>query len=192
MLAARNRYTGAYLPFAPDVLSLAERYGFSVPRVYQFDQLSDILARLRELDVTEEGYVVEFSDGQRFKFKGDRYLELQKLLIGLTFNNVLNAMVSGTLQTLITAIPDEYLAQVKQWIDEINQTVEQVKAHAVSIYEQAPKGSRKDFALWVQANHRDLSPYLFALFDGFDIVPLIYKMVNWGHRDKDEEGQEQN
>ena len=42
-------------------------------------------------------------------------------------------------------------------------------------YQQAPKDNRKDYALWVNANHPDLSRYLFARLDGHDIRPIIYR-----------------
>jgi RNA ligase len=80
LLAARNRFTGDYLPFFPDLYELAQRYGFTLPKVYSFNDISQILEKTGQLDANEEGYVVEFSDGSRFKFKGDRYLELQKLI----------------------------------------------------------------------------------------------------------------
>src|SRR5579859_6447299 len=63
LLAARNRFTGDYLPFFPEVYNLAEHYGFSLPRLYQFNNLTQILEKTGSLDASEEGYVVEFSDG---------------------------------------------------------------------------------------------------------------------------------
>ncbi len=89
LLAARNRHTGEYLPFFPDVYNIAAQYGFSLPRIYPFVEIKHIIEQTGTLDVNTEGYVVEFSDGSRWKFKGDRYLEMQKLIMGLTFKNVL-------------------------------------------------------------------------------------------------------
>lgn len=80
LLAARNRFTGAYLPFYPDLYELAKWYGFNLPQTYPFNNLREILA---ETGTTKhEGWVVEFSDHQRFKFKGDYYLEQALLLAG--------------------------------------------------------------------------------------------------------------
>lgn len=41
----------------------------------------------------------------------------------------------------------------------------------------APQTDRKTFALWVRQNHPDDEPYLFALLDGRDITPLVYRMA---------------
>jgi RNA ligase len=125
----------------------------------------------------QEGWVVEFSDGSRWKVKGDRYLELHKLISGLTFKWTLTEMANGTIQSTKQVIPEEFLVQVDEWMAEIEAIIRQVKAQAAAAFEQAPKHSRKDFALWVQQHHQTLAPYLFAQLDRKDITPLIYKLA---------------
>lgn len=82
LLAARNRFTGAYLPFFPDLIELAHRFGFSLPRVYHFNRVIDVIAQTGKDHGEFEGWVVEFSDGQRFKFKTDHYVEQHLLRQG--------------------------------------------------------------------------------------------------------------
>ncbi len=190
LLAARNRLTGAYLPFFPDVYELAQRYGFSLPKVYSFNDISQIIAKTGQIDANEEGYVVEFSDGSRFKFKGDRYIELHKLITSLTFKNVLRAMEAGSIQQILEIVPDEFLAETRGWIEEIKTTLAAVKALVQAAFNAAPKESRKDFALWVQANQKEIAPYLFAMLDGKDIEPLLYKRHSWGHDDEGKSDEE--
>lgn len=185
LLAARNRFTGDYLPFFPDLVELATHYGFTLPQVYNINDITTILEKTGAIDFNEEGYVVEFSDGSRFKFKGDRYLELARLVSGLTFKNTLRAMEAGSVREMINAVPDEFLTQVKVWISEIKSTIERVTDEMIAIFETAPKESRKDFALWVQTHHKSLSRYLFALYDNEDLEPLIYKHHKWGHREEE-------
>lgn len=76
LLAARNRFTGEYLPFFPEIYELAQKYGFSLPKVYQFNNIADIFVATGKNETNYEGWVVEFSDGQRFKFKLDWYVEM--------------------------------------------------------------------------------------------------------------------
>ncbi|MEW5938504.1 MAG: T4 RnlA family RNA ligase [Chloroflexota bacterium] len=175
LLAARNRFTGAYLPFFPNIQLLADKYGFPLPRVYSFNNLTEIMERLGKMDKDEEGFVVEFSDGQRFKFKGDKYLELHRLVFGLSFKNTLLAVVTKQVDYLRSQIPDEFLGDFNRWAKEIEETRERIKREATNLFAQAPKETRKDFALWVMSNHKDLSSYLFAMLDGYDIEPIIYK-----------------
>ncbi len=182
LLAARNRFTGAYLPFEPDVVNLASRFGFSLPATHrEFETVEDVLAHLPTLDADHEGYVVEFADGNRFKFKGSRYLELHKLVFSLSFKNTLEAMQNGTAQAILDAIPDEFLTEVKAWITEIENVLTTTRMKVQAAFDAAPNDTRKGFALWVQANHRDIAGYLFAMMDGKPIEPLVYRYHQWGH-----------
>jgi RNA ligase len=179
LLAARNRLTGAFLPFFPQLYELAERYGFTLPQVFAFNDITQIIEQAGTLPASAEGYVVEFSDGTRFKFKGDRYLELHKLLTSLTFKNVLKAMEHNRLTDLLAPVPDEMLDKVREWVVLIETTVARVKNTIEAAFAAAPKTSRKEFALWVLQEHPTLQPYLFALFDERDVVPLIYQKYDW-------------
>ncbi len=175
LIAARNRFTGDYLPFFPDLKLLADQYGFPTPKTYDFNDIDAIIALTKKLDKDEEGFVVEFSDGQRFKFKGDKYLELHRLVFGLSFKNTLQVVESNQVEYIRSQIPDEFLVEFNAWIKEIEETKARIKREVSEIFAQAPKDARKDFALWVMANHKELSSYLFVMLDGQDIEPLIYK-----------------
>ncbi len=175
LLAARNRFTGEYLPFFPNVYQLGERYGFSLPKVYNFNDVTQIIAQTGMLDADEEGYVVEFSDGQRFKFKGDKYLELHKLVFGLSFKNTLRAVESGQVEYIRSQIPDEFLGDFNSWVKEIEDTRDAIIRDARELFARSPKESRKDFALWAMSDHKELSPYLFALLDNYPLEPIVYK-----------------
>ena len=82
LLAARNRFTGEFLPFFPDVYKLAQRYGFTLPHVYRFNSVGNLIEETGKHHPNFEGWVVEFSDGQRFKFKVDAYVDAHRLLRG--------------------------------------------------------------------------------------------------------------
>jgi RNA ligase len=175
LLAARNRFSGAYLPFFPDLVELAAHYGFSLPKVYPFNNIDEIMQQTGKVGAEIEGWVIEFSDGQRFKIKGDRYVELHRLREHLTFKNVLAAVAAKSINFLLETAPDEFLVEVMEWVNEIQTTVQNLKERVEAAFVAAPKATRKDFALWVQANHRDISVYLFAMYDDEPIEPLIYK-----------------
>lgn len=175
LIAARNRFTGDYLPFFPDLSLLAAKYGFPTPKVYSFNDIGEILALTGKLDKDEEGFVVEFSDGQRFKFKGDKYLELHRLVFSLSFKNTLQAILTNQVDYIREQIPDEFLADFNGWVNEIEETRDRIQREVAEVFAQAPKETRKDFAIWVMTNHKDISPYLFALLDGYALEPIIYK-----------------
>jgi RNA ligase len=175
LIAARNRFTGDYLPFFPDLSLLAAKYGFPTPKIYTFNNIAEIIARTGQMDRDEEGFVVEFSDGQRFKFKGDKYLELHRLVFSLSFKNTLQVIVTNQADYIREQIPDEFLADFNGWVKEIEETRERIKREVTEVFAQAPKDTRKDFAVWVMTHHKEISSYLFALLDGHELEPIIYK-----------------
>ena len=177
LLAARNRHTGDYLPFYPDLYELGQRYGFGLPRTFQANNMSDLIAQTGQLDLSQEGWVVAFSNGERYKIKGDLYLELHRLVSGLSFKNTLQAVMDGRVEQTRRLIPEEFLEEFNGWVAEINDRVAVTKAIVERAFAAAPTADRKGFALWVQTHHQELGPYLFARLDGREIEPLIYKLV---------------
>lgn len=174
LLAVRNRVTGHYLPFFPDVYTIAHDYGFPTVRTFSFNSIEDVIASCGEIDANSEGYVVEFSDGSRWKFKGDRYRELHKLVTGLSYKRVLQAIEGGIVDQLFQAIPDEFLGQAREWQREIEKAVYETKAMVENAFATAPSYTdRKTFAQWATRQYRDIAPYLFARLDNKDIRSMI-------------------
>jgi len=182
LLAIRDRFTGKYQPFYPAVYQFAYDNGFSTPRVYDFNNVTEIIEATDYLSVNQEGFVVEFSGGVRFKFKGDAYVELHRIVTNLSFKQVLRAVQEETYQALVDSLPSEFVVQVQEWRDEIEERVERATQEVNQAYADAPKGTRKAFALWARANAEELMPYLFARLDGKDIRNLILsrELKIWG------------
>ena len=176
LLAVRDRFTGKYL-YWREAFDLAREYGFPVPKVHQFDSVEDIISAKQELDGNAEGWVAEFSDGQRFKFKGDRYLEIHRIVHAASFKRVLETVANGTYEETIAAVPDELLDEIREWKAYIDDTVAHIKAAVENTYARAPRVPRKTFALWVKGNRPELAPYLFRRLDGQDYTSLIYKLA---------------
>ena len=179
LLAARNRFTGDYLPFYPDLYELADTFGFDLVRTYNLTQM-EIVERLGIIDVNLEGWVCEYSDGSRWKFKGDAYLELHKAISGLSYKNAVISCRNKTTQKVREIVPDEFLDEYDGWVASIH---EQVAATEHDIYRtyQVSKDidheSRKDLALWLYEYHEPIASYIFALYDGRDtgaIRDMIY------------------
>lgn len=175
LLAARNRFTGDYLPFFPDLYQLAETYGFSLPKVYTFNNVEELLIATGTHENNIEGWVVEFSDGQRFKFKTDRYIELHQALEQVNFRQILAAVAEGRSEKLLALVPDEFLDLVQGWIDEIEATVQAISSRVVTLFLSAPRQSRKEYLAWVKNQEADLAPYLLAFYEGQALEPLIYE-----------------
>lgn len=111
---------------------------------------------------------------------GERSLRRHKRL---TFRYVLKAMQYGIIEQVLQPIPDEFLTEARAWIREIEQTLHQIKTEVYEAFYFAPKNSRTDFAVWVDAHYKHLAPYLFAMLDGCDLDTQIYLYHDWGHPD---------
>lgn len=174
LLAARELVTGDYATRAT-VAEIAEIYGFATAGQWNINKVDEIVSACERIDANNEGFVAEFADGQRFKFKGDAYKELHRLVCGLSFKNTLEAVANGKVDEVRAAIPDEFLGQFNEWVQEIGDKYQEVAAQVEAGFALAPKGNRKEFALWATKSNPSFAPYLFAKLDGRDYAPLIYK-----------------
>lgn len=174
LLAIRDRNTGDYWQWE-QVRDYGTEYGFDLPCHYDYSTVDHISTMQPHLTRNQEGWVVEFADGQRFKFKGAEYLRLHRLISGLSFKSTLEAYQAGIIGELRASLPDEFLKEVDQWEEEIKSTLAATLARIEELHGQAPKDTRKDFALWVRDNCPDMQPYLFARLDNKPLEPLIFR-----------------
>jgi RNA ligase len=133
-----------------------------------------------------EGLVVHFvASGERVKLKQQDYLELHKIVTGLTARTVWDFMLTGApLAELIAPLPDEFHDWVRGVADGILKACadEQVRLAAEFAkttgampagWAATDRAGRKDFAL-VAAGHPDKWA-LFAQLDGRDLGPELLK-----------------
>jgi len=172
LLSAINRFTGQELPFNA-VTQIADRYGFTLVKTYNFTDADEILKWTKTIiGVENEGCVVRYADGSRLKFKGSDYVKLHKQLSNLTFKNIFIAYVDNDLKDFIKYIPDEFLEEIKTWIKAIDVALAALNKTIDATFDILPKTSHKDFALAI-SEKRDL-PLLFAKLDN---KPAIYQKL---------------
>lgn len=177
LIGARNRYTGQEITRG-ELEYFADAHDLRTPKAYTFNSMDEILTAAKALSANDEGWVIRYADGERLKIKGDAYRLAHKIMTGVTFNRVLEAVRDGLFDKMIEGVPDEFLAQIKAWKFEIDGTVDIVKDNVRSALEYAPQGTQKEFALWVQANYpKTMQSYLFSAKAGRDISPLIYRLA---------------
>ena len=176
LLAIRNRFTGNYMP-NKIVKTIAKEFGFKLPQQYEFSSPQEIIKQTETLPASNEGWVVEFKDGQRFKFKGKEYKKLHKIISGFTFKLVLEHHQNGTIGQIKSVIPDELYKELDGWVKSIDETIETVTGKIEQAYKLAPKTTRKEYAIWIQKNVPELLKYMFSKLDNKDLLPLIYKFA---------------
>lgn len=167
LLAIRNRFTGEYLPFFEKVIPFAQEKGFTLPWTYHFNNIVEILEATGELCDNEEGFVAVFSDGSRWKFKGDRYLEIHKLLNALTPKAIKQHFLAGTYNDMIDRLPEDLQIMASQYYLDIVERVAQVlvTTDMLMIAAPDPEEDRKAFAEYAK-NFPDYTHYLFAKANG--------------------------
>lgn len=171
VLDIRHRETGEYIPHDSDVftnlLSTCNLIPVEPVRVHSIEEIDRYVQS--EKDSLEEGLVVLFEDGQRFKFKNSRYLELHRLISNITYKNILNAMLEDNLAEFKEEIPDEFIKDLELIEDDITRQHDSIMRQIDLAWCSADKPDpvdRKAFALWVIKNHKPVSKYLFLLADG--------------------------
>lgn len=154
---------------------------------YDFNSITDVLAKLKTLPYNEEGYVVQFENGQRAKFKGDEYVEMHRVVTGLSplvlWENMENGRVSST---FLANIPEEFRPQYEDMAVELNTRAEDVmhriRYYVTQIVDEVFSGhfkevpeDRKTLGLYLKENECTLNQYIFPYMLGkFDVA---WKMV---------------
>lgn len=172
LLAARRRHSGIYLQ--PSILpALAGMCGFDVPQQYDFRDMQNLLATTPEIQ--HEGYVVLFSDGSRWKVKGDQYRALHRIISHISFNAVLDALSIGAYDVYRASIPEEFWTEIDGYAVEIQNMVAETDRIIRALPADFP--TRKDAALWIQQQPRQYQGLFFKHYDGKYSTDAAYKLI---------------
>lgn len=177
LLAVRNRETGEYLPFNR-VQMLGYQYDVPVAPVHTFADMDSVLASTASIE--HEGYVIEMSDGSRWKIKGEKYRTLHKIISQVSFNAVLDALMCDGWVNYRMAVPEEFWPEIDGYHAEITQVVECSHADILSNMTDdliASFPTRKDMALWVQQQPRELQRFYFNHYDKKFKYEDLFKMI---------------
>jgi len=133
-----------------------------------FVDKEDMIAWLNATKGTEfEGFVVHFSDGSIFKFKSEDYMHLHRIIAQFTFKRVLEAVQKGEQEEIRKALPEELIPEFDRYCWMIEGKVDQIVTQVDKAVGNAPKETRKEFALYLQQYHKgtDVIKFAFKLLD---------------------------
>jgi len=168
LIGIRDRFTGEDF-FFKDVKELGDQLGFRTPECVNWT-IEDIVSDTKTTD--GEGWVLRFADGERFKIKSPEYVRLHRIISYLSFKHTLEAGPDWNPE-----VPEPHLGQIKQWQAEIAEVVQTIRGRVESQYVEAPKTTRKEYALWVKENCPKDATYMFMRLDDRDYIPTIYKLA---------------
>lgn len=136
---------------------------FEVARRWKFANKEEMLQWLNTTKGTEfEGFVVHFSDGSIFKFKSEDYMRLHRIIAQFTFKRVLEAVQQHQQEEIRRALPEELIPEFDNWCWMIEDKIDQLIARVDKVVHNAPKETRKEFALYLQQYYRGTDVMRFA------------------------------
>lgn len=145
--------------------------------VKKYDGISDYSTLKGMIGNNAEGFVIRFSNGDRMKIKGEEYLRLHKIMTEVSTKSVWEILSNGdNMEGLLKDVPDEFYSKIKEYERELviqfNQLEEEYQNHFDSI---KGLGIRKYFAQ--SARMFKYPSILFAMLDGKDVEPIIWKII---------------
>jgi RNA ligase len=124
-----------------------------------------------------EGFVLRFNDGTRLKYKFDQYVELHRIMTGLTSRKIWE-MVSQNISVERAKewVPDEFYQWMKSVADDLRSQFTEIEQQCLQTLGKVDrKKDRKTQAEFIQKQPH--SGIVFRMLDGKDYKEQIWKMV---------------
>lgn len=164
LLAVLETATGREQPL-PDI-------GFPLPKRY--DWQADVSALKERKMENKEGYIVRFKNGYRVKVKLERYMELHRIVTGISTKSIWEMLRSGVgLAGLLEQLPDEYYDWVKSEEQSFRRQYRIIEAQCRKDFKVL--GSRKETAAYfLQCAYPVI---LFRMLDQRPYADLIWGLL---------------
>lgn len=172
LLAVIDRFTGEELDYS-DLEEFSVSNDMPIAANHSFFTVEDVLRSAKDIVGTDnEGYVLLYDDGSRFKIKGDDYVWLHRIISNISKKNVFEMWVNDE---SMPNIPDEFIVQIEAWYDEFSNMRQMVWEECLDVFESSPKDNRKEFAMYVKSHK--YSSVLFLMYDERDIHDAINRII---------------
>ena len=150
--------------------------------VKKYNGISDYSTLKGMIKDNAEGFVIRFSNGDRMKIKGVEYLRLHKIMTEVSTKSVWEILSNGgSMEDLLKDVPDEFYTKIKEYENELVSQFNILKREYEYIFMTFQSlglrddGRRKEFA--EQALKVKHPSILFAMLDGRDVEPIIWKII---------------
>lgn len=117
-------------------MPLVEEYKLTFDEMFEFQ---------KQQNLTIEGYVVRFANGERVKIKSKRYLAIARVLSNLTPLSLWKTMKGGIVsQEALEIVPEEFRQEINQITKNLELQYEMIKKEIYLKYDKLKNESRKD------------------------------------------------
>lgn len=128
----------------------------------------------------EEGYVIKFTPSNyRMKIKFEDYVYLHGIVTEFSNKKVWEILRNGLdLRTVLEIVPDEFFDKAKQVYDDLKNQFDSIKNKSLIIAEEGKKfDNRKELALWLVKEHKEIMTYVFGIIDNKNVDDSIWKSI---------------
>lgn len=170
LLAIIDNATGNDLPLILE--------GFTVVRKHS--GISDF-SKLKELNIqNEEGFVIKFKSGFRMKIKFEDYVKLHRVITNTSSKVIWEYLKDGLpFEEMLEKVPDEFYDWVKETKNKLLSEYSEIESEAKTAFELLSDklGDKKEFALEVLKNHKQISGILFNMYSNKEYSQIIWKNI---------------
>jgi len=158
-----------------EVNEIATYAGFKcVDVIENITNLGDIYNRIEK---GQEGFVVRFSDGLRFKAKSDWYIRAHKYISFLNPKHVLEMMRNNTVAEMIDMLP-HYKTKLQEIIDSLTKIIQEIKDKVNEEWAKViDPNNHKACAIQFEHCEHPIRSILFCRMRGKDENKALYKAV---------------
>ena len=153
-------------------------YGFPYLQPSRYDGIN--FKQLKDLNLqNHEGFVIKFKSGKRIKIKFEDYVQLHGIITEFSNKKVWEMLRDGKdINELIEIVPDEFFQKVKEVKEDLEKQFNNIKNKAYKVYNDVKDfGTRKEIALHLLNNHKDIMQLVFSLIDNKKLDDQIWKMI---------------
>ena len=161
---------------AEEIRAYAEGFGFSTPKLWTSEEFSYDLIK-SNINPNFEGVVLKNKWGERCKIKTETYVQLHKMLTGLSESGIFKLWQDRMAAKLsMEGIPDEFFAEINQKMDAIDGRWVKYKESVFAEWEEAKEMikngvSRKDIAV----NQPKLRHVLSSAISDIEPLSIAYE-----------------
>ena len=159
-------------------LELLTKSGWTIVKKYRsVRDLNKIKAMVKD---NAEGFVLHFKSGFRMKIKGAEYCRLHSIITKISNRTIWEYLKDGrSFDNLIEHVPDEFYKWIQDQVAMFNEMFRITKSTCELVfYTSIPDGiTRKEVAEIVLSKDKKYHGILFALYDGKNIDPMIWKLL---------------
>lgn len=104
----------------------AKRIGFPICKAFSYS-LCELQALQKTLSHQQEGFVVLFSNGLRVKFKGEAYIQMNRILNSMNIKTVWEAMEDGKINMgYMHSVPEEIKEEAESFKKVLEEQFQQI------------------------------------------------------------------